>query len=389
VRRLMLLVLTAALIMGACGGSSDQPSGDPEGTLIAALLRLQNQPSSVTLTLRSDPQSLRALAAQDGGDIPSDAELSKLLDSTLTVSHNSETDPAKALSETTVTIGGVRTIETRMIHRTLYVRADVKELARSFGTGDADLQGLTREAESYGLGFIKAALAGKWLSFAGLDKFVAQQSGASMPGGSKQKEASDAFAQKLLSAARVTTVGEDAAGTHLAVSLPARQAYAALRDAIAKLGSIPAGAPAPAAVTVPNKTIQLDAWVKEGKLTQIELDLRQLAALGDKPIPSSVDQLAVRMTFRDFTGTIEAPSGAVRVHLNELAKMFAAGGMESSASGASSSHPATLMPDAPLTNMDCSALTGMPREEIRSLLAGSPARLTALARLCPALHLRA
>jgi hypothetical protein len=383
----MLLVLTAALIMGACGGSSsEQSSGDAEGTLIAALLKLQNGPSTVTLTLRSDPQSLQALSARGGEDGLLGKDSDTILSSSVTVSHNGATNPRDKRSAMTINIGGDKgAIETRMVNRTLYLRADASGLAKSFGKTDADLQRLAREAKATGMAFMKPALEGKWLSFAGLDKLAAQ-SGASLPSSSKNKEATDAFAQRLLGVARVSTVGDEAAGTHLEIGIPARAGYAALRDAITNVGSLPPGASLPEPATIPDRDIKVDAWVKDGALTQIELDLRQLAALGDEPLPDGVHLLAFRMTFRDFSGTIEAPSGAVPVDLKELAKIFAT--HHASASASSGAGPATVMPNSSFTDMNCSALKGIPPKEIRSLLSGSPARLTALARHCPTLHLQ-
>jgi hypothetical protein len=206
--------------------------------------------------------------------------------------------------------------------------------------------------------------------------------------GSEQKEAVNAFAQKLLSEATVKTVGEDEAGTHLEVSVPARQGYAALRDAIAGLSPLPPEAPVPDPSAIPDKDIKVDAWVKDGTLTQMQIDFLQLSALGGHEVPAGVHSLALRMTFRDFAGTIEAPSVAVPVDIEQLAKMFAAQGMESSAMGSSSVGPATAIPDSVFPTMGCETLKTMSQEHIKSLLSGSPKEMKALARACPLLALQ-
>lgn len=384
-RRLLMLLLTAALIMGACGGSSsDQTSsGDGEGTLLASLLKLQNSASTVSLTLRSDPQSLRALSAQSGGTPMAAADANKILSSSVTVSHNNASDPANARSETTINIAGDSNATViRMVDRTIYVRVDGQGLLEMFGTKDTDLQRQIHQAESSGLTFLKPALEGKWLSFKGLDK-LAGQAGVSAPSASNQKQATSAFVQKLLSAATVSTAGTDAAGTHLVVNVPARLAYAALRDSLASLGgTLPPGA-LPDASSIPAKNVKFDAWVKDGNLTQMEVDLRQFAALGDKPLPAGVDALALHLTFREFAGTISAPSGAVPVDLQSLTKGLMGGSASSSKSSIQ-----TSMPTQGATNAQCSALRGMRPKDIRSLLSGSPAKLKQLARACPSLHLQ-
>jgi hypothetical protein len=387
VRRLVMLLLTAALIMGACGGSSsNQPSGNAEGTLLASLLKLQNSPSTVTLTFRSDPESLQALASQGGGGSITTAEANKILASSVTVSHNNASNPRDARSETIINIAGdSNAIEMRMVNRTLYVRADAGPLLKMFGAKGTDLQRQIHQAESSGLTFLKPALEGKWLSFAGLDKLAAQ-SGATAPSAGKQSQAANALLQKLLGAATVSTAGSDAAGTHLVVTVPARQAYTALRGALANLSGAMPPAALPDATAIPDKNIKLDAWVKDGSLTQMEVDLTQFAALGHKPLPAGVHTLALHMTFRDFAGTISAPSGAVSVDLQGLTKSLMGSAV---GSGSSASSTQTAMPVPGGTNIKCSALVGMRPKDIRSLLSGSPARLKALARACPSLHLQA
>ena len=381
VRRLLIVLLASALLATACGSSSDKTSGDPEGTLLVALLKLQNTPSTVTLTLHSDPQSLQALSAQGGGSLGAKADL--LLHSSITVSHTHAADPRDARSDMIVTIGSDHgAIETRTVNRTLYFRMDAMGLVKMLGQNPTELRRATKEAKAAGLDFVGPALNGRWLSLGGLDKLAAK-SGAPMSGNAKQSAARNAFLQRVLSSAKVTTVGDDSAGTHLAVNVPARQAYGGIRDLISNLGGgLPPGATLPDPGSIPNKNIRVDAWVRDGKLTQLELDLRQFAAFGSQPLPAGVHTLGIRMTFHDFTGTITAPAGAVPIDLKALKKIFMGRMMQSHGSASS---PA---PTGSLTALKCSQLKGLSSSQLQMLAANmtSPQR-QALARHCPSLHL--
>ncbi len=379
-RRVIVLLATTALIASACGGSSsDQTTGNQDRVLLTALLHLERGPSTITLTVRSDPQSLQALATQDGGARLPGTDIHKILSSSVTVSHDDASNPRDARSEMSVNVGGdSNAIETRTVDRTLYVRADARGLAKMFGKSDAELQSLIRKAESSGLSFVGPAVRGKWLSISGMDKMGGQFGSAP----ATNSKGVGAFAQKVLASATVTTAGQDAAGTHLEVSVPARRAYAGFSDLILSLGSaLPTGAALPAPASIPDKNLKLDAWVRGGKLTQIELDLRQLAGVGNNPLPKGVDLLALHMTIRDFTGTIGAPAGAVPVDLQGLAQSF----MDGLGAGSSG----TMAPAPALTNLKCSDLKRIRPKDVRSLLSQAPGRLKALARQCPALHLEA
>ncbi|HEX3327806.1 MAG TPA: hypothetical protein VHV50_12515 [Actinomycetota bacterium] len=375
-RRLLIVLLASALLATACGSSSDKTSGDPEGTLLVALLKLQNAPSTVTLTLHSDPQSLQALTAQGGGSLGAKADI--LLNSSITVSHTHASNPRDASSEITVRIGSDQSaIETRTVNRTLYVRVDAMGLLKTFGQSPAEIQRVVKEAKASGLDFAVPALQGKWLSLAGLDKLAAK----SVPmQGDKQSQARNAFFQRLLSSAKVTRVGDDSAGEHLAIDVPARQAYAGIQDLISNLGAgLPPGASLPDPGSIPDKNIRLDAWVRDGKLTQLELDVRQFAAFGGQPLPAGVHTLAIRMTFKDFTGTITAPAGAVPVDLKALQKSFMGEKSVSSSSGASA-------PTAAL--IKCSQLKTLTASQLRAFAARLPKpQLKQLAHHCPSLHL--
>jgi hypothetical protein len=390
-RRMILLLLVGALIATACGGTSnDASSSDGEGSLIAAVLKLQGSPSTMTLTLQSDVASLRALTAADGGDSLGGTDFNTVLNSSITVSRTGAAGAKDARSQTVIKIGdNDHAIETRMVDQKLYVRADIPGLINTFGKDRTDLSDLVKEADAYHFDFVRPAVQGKWLSLDGLDKVsktLASATGTSMPSDNKNKQLSDEFLQRLLSRLTVRTVGDDSAGTHMEASIPAREAYAALQQLVLNAGKgLPSGAAMPSPTTIPNKPITVDVWVRDGKLTQIELDLKRLSGLGDKPLPSGVHQLAIRIAISDFTGTIEAPSGAVPVDLNKLTKNFMGlKGTKSSGTGSASAAGSAAMPQ-----VNCDQLQAMPSQDLRSLLNHNPAAKKMLEKHCPSLNLEA
>jgi hypothetical protein len=385
-RRMILLLLAGALMATACGGSSnDASSGDGEASLIAAVLKLQSSPSTMTVTLQSDVASLQALIAADGADFGG-TDLQTVLASSITVSHTGSAGAKDARSQTTVKIGDINdAIETRKIDKKLYVRADIPGLIKSFGNSGTDLQALLKEADAYQLDFVRPAVQGKWLALEGLDKLgktLGAKAGTSVPSDGKTKQLTDEFLQRLLSSLSVKTVGDDSAGTHLETSIPARAAYAALQQLVLNAGKgLPPGAAMPSPTTIPDKPITVDVWVRDGKLTQIELDLKRLMALGDKPVPAGVHQLAIRVAISDFTGSIEAPSGAVRVNLTALANKYLAAILPTS--GSASSGSSNAMPEA-----TCSTLKSMSPQDLKRLIDHDRAMQKLLQKECPKVDLK-
>jgi hypothetical protein len=393
-RRMIFLLLAGALIATACGGSSnDASSGNGEASLIAAVLKLQNSPSTMTLSLRSDAASLQALAAAGGGDSMGGTGLSTLLNSSITVSRTGAPGAKDADSQTAVKIGdNSNAIETRMVDKKLYVRADIQGLMDTFGKGGSDLQKLLKDADAQHLDFVRPAVEGKWLYLKGLDKLnktLASKSGTKLPSADKKKQLSDEFEQRLLSSLTVKTVGEDSTGTHMEASIPARQAYAALQQVMPNAGnSLPPSA-MPTPTSIPNKPITVDVWVKDGKVTQIQLDLKRLLALGDKPVPTGVHELAIRVAISDFTGTIEAPAGAVPVDLTALARNYMGEitrGVSASSLGGSNS---TLVQSNQPTAMTCSTLKSMSPQDRNRLIDHNRAMQKVLQKECPKVNLKA
>jgi hypothetical protein len=96
-----------------------------------------------------------------------------------------------------------------------------------------------------------------------------------------------------------------------------------------------AGAGLPQASEVPNEDVVLDVWIEDDFVQQMELDFLQFADFEGADIPEGVDQAALRLTFEEFDGEVEAPKDSTKVDTRELAGLFAgaAGGGAGAAGG--------------------------------------------------------
>jgi hypothetical protein len=84
------------------------------------------------------------------------------------------------------------------------------------------------------------------------------------------------------------------------------------------VGSLPANA-LPDASQVPDGDIQLDAWVDNGKLIQLELDLIKLGELTTREeVPKGVNEVALRLGIDESSDEITAPVGAIVIDVQQI-----------------------------------------------------------------------
>jgi hypothetical protein len=85
---------------------------------------------------------------------------------------------------------------------------------------------------------------------------------------------------------------------------------------------------------VPDRQVRVDAWVADGALTQISIDLAQFARPG-----AGGGHLPLTLTFRRSAGTVMRPTGATPVDLSQLGSILGAvgGGMGGSSTSSGSS----------------------------------------------------
>jgi hypothetical protein len=319
VRKIGAFLLAGAVLLGACGGDS---SANPKEALTEALDNLGRRDAfSLTFTLQSDVDSL--VAASKGDLAPEDAQ--KILDSSLTIAGNQAEDPADARALVVANVAGLDgAVEIRVVGGTLYARADAKGLAETFGQDPAQLDAFAQQASAGGLDFLAAAVNGDWISLSGLDQ-LSEQFGAPATPNPADVKALKAFADALEANSSVTSEGSEDAGEHLVVTVPLRAAYEHFLDLAGKLSAGVPLAELPPVSEVPDENLQIDVWVADGQVTQVEFDLVQLGRFEGSDMPKGIERLALRVAVEDFSGGVEEPPGATEVDLAQLMNMFMGG----------------------------------------------------------------
>lgn len=210
--------------------------------------------------------------------------------------------------------------DVRQVAGALYLRADVKKILSLAGSGAPDIATLKAQVPQQ-LGFAQAALDGKWVSISAADlKKLTTQLG----GGSAQQPNEGQREQFLLqlnkivnSDVTVRRVDTGDSGDHLLASGNARMLVG---DLVKAVQSIAPGNPAVAAfdpTKVPNKNVALDAYVKDGTLSALSLDLTQFAS-GQDAKDLAGKHLPIRVDFTQDAATIQKPDGATPVNVTAL-----------------------------------------------------------------------
>jgi len=329
-RRTLLSLSVVALVAAGCGGTDGSEGGsgaDAKQTLIDGIKQLEaSEGLTATFTVQSTPESVQALAANGGDELGSD-DASLILGSSMTVSGVEGDSPEDGVSEVIFDLGGVDALDLRVIGRDFYLRSDVRGVVETLGEDSAQIdQAAAQFATQPGFEFVEPALNGEWLALEGGSELSKSFTGSDTTTLSQQ-QVLEGFVRSVSQSADVTQEGADDAGTHLVATLPLRDLY---EDYSALLEQVPMGAAGgsdlPEAGDLPEGgELIVDAWVRDGALSQIELDLLQFADEADQPIPAGVDELALRFTIAAFDGAIDPPEGAVTVDLMQVLGAFGGG----------------------------------------------------------------
>ncbi|MGH2748809.1 MAG: hypothetical protein ACRDKB_12940 [Actinomycetota bacterium] len=370
-RRLIAVPLLLALTLGAC---SDSGTSDPREAFERALENLADAPGvTMALSLRSTVEDLRALA-DSSGDALSAESASKILDSSLTVSATQSADPADSEAVIVLEIAGRDALELRTIGFDFFVRVDIDTLAALFGQDAAELRAEAQNSADFGLSFIDPLLAGEWIALKGLERF------ASM--GAAQAEQGEEFVRRITDALKasveVTAAGEDAIGTHLLARVPLgvllQEILRAAEDLTGGLGGLGAGAVPPD--SLPKGDLEIELWVDDDELRQVEVDLIQFGRLLEEEVPRDVDEFSLLATIAEFGGGVEAPSGAVEVDVQELfgAMFGCAAATESIEVELEEKDPYEIGVKrlGPRSDFPCRFLKGEPRAVLRQYAAECP-----------------
>ncbi|HVF53036.1 MAG TPA: hypothetical protein VNC78_05445 [Actinomycetota bacterium] len=354
-KRFIALIAGMTLLLGACGGDdagTPEVSADAKATFTSAVQALAEGPGiTATLSVLSDSASLQAMAADEGDEMSAETA-DKILSSSLSISAKNTTDPKEAASQILINIAGTDAFEVRVLGYNLFLRADARSIATTFGQDPAGLDMLAQQAAAGGMGFVKDALDGKWLAIEGLDQLTKSLTGQDpSAAAAQQQEMVDQFAQILSDSSTVGSEGEDEFGEHLVATFPLRALFDNFKELVAGSG-IP-GAEFPDSAEVPDESITLDVWVRDGKVTQIVFDFMQIAEIEDEEIPEGVEQLGLKIELAEFAGTVEEPADAVKIDPMQIMGLFmgmpgpdaGGGGMDDYSSG-----------------FPCETLKGEPRE---------------------------
>lgn len=320
-KRTSIILLSLALILGACSGDpGPDPAEDPKDALTSAFDKLGDGGYTFTLRLDSDPNSLVALSADEGGDPMEAQDAQKILDSSISFSSTDEEDAQERDAAIAVNVAGNEdAIEIRVIDEALFARADVRELIETFGGDTADLDQVAQQSPP-GFEFIGPALEGEWLTVPNAEQLTDQLTGgmAPTPNEADQQQLVDDIGAALERSSQVTSEGDDDAGHHLVATVAVRDFYEDFRTSIQSLvGQLP-GTDLPPASEIPDEQIRFDVWVDGGEVTQLHIDFLQLASFGDEEVPAGVERLGLLIEVEGFGDSVDAPDDAVEVNTETL-----------------------------------------------------------------------
>ena len=227
--------------------------------------------------------------------------------------------------------------ELRYVDSKLYARADVAGVGKLFGTSPDEInQTVQAIASQPGLEFIAAAAAGKWLqadftqlkgTFDELVKGLEDRTGGSLPGPNGTQPTSEeatalrdaidkAFDENVI----IEKVGSDSVGDHYVAKVTSlRTFYGNILPTLQQyMDRLPNADQIPTANFIPDKPGSLDVWVKDGRVSRVELDMAQFS-----PTPQAgAGRTAIRLDINREAPTLAAPSDAVTIDLAGLIQQF-------------------------------------------------------------------
>jgi hypothetical protein len=342
-RRLSSSLVAAAsaagvLALAGCGTSSAHAvPKDPKGELAASVSNLGDTDTlTTTIKLEIAPGDLQQLAKTSGDTLTADDAAAI---SSAQMVFEAKTTNGKKLTELKPSDGKATAVsfrvlskdhtylELRVISGDLYIKGDVKgmlDLAHK-SKAYAQVQAQTANLPA----FIKTLVNGGWVSLSGAAaQGLAGQFGVPTGGQSNQQAQSqkmlDDLKRLLNKDVTVTRVGTDDRGDHLRLTGNAKELAT---DGVQTFSnSVPGAGTALSQAKpqdVPSRQIVVDAWVKDGTLSEISLDLSQFAAKND---PAASKHLPIALTFEQTGDDISKPNDATPVDLTQLGSLMGAFG---------------------------------------------------------------
>ena len=356
-KKILVVLASATLLLSACAGASTSSSDDAKGTLVDALRSLLGSESlTQTITLESDAGSISALSE---GDI--DAETAeKILDSSITASATQADDPADAASITLINIAGTDALEMRFVDGDLYARVELASLLETFGEDPAQLDALTAQVKGQpGFEWVEPAVAGEWVVVRDALELTEQMGGSSTFNGEQQKQLVEDLLASVEKNATVTDEGEDDDGEHVRAALPMRETFEDLMKTLGPAAGMAGAGMQESMKDIPEGDLLLDFWITDDRVSRMAIDITQfeeMAAEAGEEFPEGVEELTIVVEIDDFDGTVEPVADAVEIDTTALTQAFSGlmtggfgGGGETGGGG---------------SQFDCNMLKGAPPEVV-------------------------
>jgi hypothetical protein len=328
----LLLVLTTV----ACDRATDAGvEDDPEGALRSALEELADYAGiELLLRLAADDDARAQALAED--ELTED-ELDLLLSSNVLVRATGQDDEDGA-AEFVVTVDDTSVAELRILPDTeLYLRVDLDAVLELVDDPEARQQvdEFADQAEAFGLrDVVEATQRGEWVRVTGLQQLM-NLFGATPQPDEVEDEEQERMAEELSAAAirfvdqdvTVSYVGSDDVGERVRATTDGASLQRFLEEVTEIAASSEAlGGASPQDLggeldEIPSDaTVSLDAWISDGRLTQLAFDLTSLDEEG-----TMEGELLLIVGLAEFTGSIEAPDEATEVDLFGLIGGFMGG----------------------------------------------------------------
>lgn len=334
----VIAALAALGLLAGCGSGSGGSTAaktstqTPKAAFTTALQGLTDTDVlTITLKLETTPSVLIGFSKEDAKSKPLTQKQAQEIASAAFLIETKTSDGSKlsavkpgSTSKTQVRFAlqdnGQSLAEIRSLDNALYLQADLKSILDLFDKG-SQYSTITQRVSAMPP-FVKAFVQGKWVSLdLGQLKAMASQFGAAPASTSPQQ------GQKLLNDLRaalgrdvtVTRVGTDSQGDHLRISAQSRALLSDLLHTVTT--NLPSASLATGAIkptSVPDHSIVMDAWVSNGALSKLSLDVLQFASPGDPNGPKPGDHLPVVLQFDRSGDDISQPSGAVPVDTSQL-----------------------------------------------------------------------
>ncbi|MFG3008211.1 hypothetical protein [Streptomyces calvus] len=319
----------------ACGTVENLSAGQK---LDRAFEKLGKERSlSFELDLDADAATLKAMdAGAEPGERMPDEAAELLSDARISVSVQSrkplEKSGEKDFKAMAVKLSGPdgALFEYRLVGDYTYVRADVEAVSRISGGPEMSADELPDSA-----GAFKKLVAGEWLK---MNTKEMEQTAGSIAGGPPlgdedpsaeptldartQKKITKALRQVIAREVDFRTSGGDDGTEHIEATAPFRTLLTELFDELRPLTEeLPPGAELPTAKDLedaPNKKVTADFTLKNGDLTEVSVDLAELAE------NAKVKKFAVVLRLGKGEQAT-APAGATEVRIDELMEGFMGG----------------------------------------------------------------